>query len=156
MSGPSSCCPKTVSKRGIYGSAVLQDRNLVVHCQEVTPVSLKEGDQHSVQEDTSMVEGEGVMVINLHAQLDGESPVTTSGLSGPSRNGPCMYGIGKSQEPFGALRGQPTLLSTGKVGEAPTSPSCLLNQGGKDVGTVLMLPQNREQEGYIWFSCTTG
>ena len=49
----------------------------------------------------------------------------TSGPSGPSRNGPCMYGIGKSQEPFGALRGQPTLLSTGKVGEAPTSPSWL-------------------------------
>ena len=59
-----------------------------------------------------------------------------------------MYGIGKSQEPFGALRGQPTLLSAGEVGEAPTSPSCLLNQGGEDVGTVLRLPRNREQEGH--------
>ena len=121
----------------------------MVHCQEVTPVSLKEGDQLRKPEDTSMVEGEGVMVIDLHTQLDGESPVTTSGLSGPSRNGPCLYGIGKSQEPFGALREQPTLLSAGEVGEAPTSPSCLLNQGGKDVGTVLMLPQNREQEGMV-------
>ena len=59
-----------------------------------------------------------------------------------------MYGIGKSQEPFGALRGEPALLSTGKVGEAPTSPSWLLNQGGKDVGTAVMLPHTREQEGY--------
>ena len=96
-----------------------------------------------------MVEGEGVMVIDLHAQLDGESPGTTSGQSGPSPSGPCMYGIGKSQEPFGALRGQPTLLSTGEVGEAPTSPSWLLNQGGKDVGTAVMLPTPVSKRGMV-------
>ena len=141
--------PHTREQEG-YGLAVLQDTNLVVHCQEVTPVRLiKEGQQHLLQEDTSMVEGEGVMVIDLHAQLDGESPGTTSGQSGPSPSGPCMYGIGKSQEPFGALRGQPTLLSTGEVGEAPTSPSWLLNQGGKDVGTAVMLPTPVSKRGMV-------